>query len=98
MEGNRIDELKTALWSSDPWVADNHSFFCLHCGMKYNGDVPQGTHHANCIWLVNFQEVESGLTPRVPDACPACGGSGIEAEGVNFVRYCVACDGWGKRR
>ena len=41
---------------------------------------------------------ESGLTQRAPDACPACGGSGIEAEGVNFVRYCVACDGWGKRR
>lgn len=75
MEGNRIDELKTALWSSDPWVADNHSFFCLHCGMKYNGDVPQGTHHANCIWLVNFQEVESGLTPRVPDVATClCGG------------------------
>ena len=67
MEENRIDELKAALWSSDPWVADNHSFFCLHCGMKYNGDVPQGTHHANCIWLVNFQEVESGLTPRALD-------------------------------
>ena len=87
MEGNRIDELKTALWSSDPWVADNHSFFCLHCGMKYNGDVPQGTHHANCIWLVNFQEVESGLTPRALDEGEYCA---CETP-MKKTNTCVAC-------
>jgi hypothetical protein len=85
---NRIDELKAALWSSDPWVADNHSFFCLHCGMKYNGDVPQGTHHANCIWLVNFQEVESGLTPLALDFCPTCDNTGYRRVSPTILAKC----------
>ena len=44
---------------------------------------------------VIFVKVDSGLTKRTPDACPVCGGSGIEEAGENYVRYCPTCDGWG---
>lgn len=54
--------------------------------------VKSGSH------AIIFVKVDSGLTRCAPDACPACGGSGIEKATKKYTRYCVACGGWGKRR
>lgn len=68
MNEEKIQALKVALWESDPWkMVSEFEFVCLHCGSKYNGGVPHETHKPDCIWLVNFQEVDSGLTKDALD-------------------------------
>jgi len=39
----------------------------------------------------------SGLTPRAPDVCPECAGSG-KTGSIGLPRECPYCDGTGKRR
>ncbi|HCR72176.1 MAG TPA: hypothetical protein DIW23_12080 [Anaerolineae bacterium] len=75
MDEDKTKMLKVALWISDPWkVTGDFDFTCWHCGSKYNGDFPDKTHRQDCIWLTNYQEVESWLTKRTNDLLsePVC--------------------------
>lgn len=79
MNEEKFHALKVALWGSDPWkMTSRFEFTCLHCGSKYNGGVPHETHKQDCIWLVNFQEIENDIIictanlPYVP-TCVVCG-------------------------
>ena len=51
-------------------------------------------------WSVFGNEVEGSirlLTPRAPDVCPECAGSG-KTGSIGLPRECPYCDGTGKRR
>jgi len=75
MEEEKVKLLEVALWESDPWKQTSEfEFVCLHCGSKFNGGVPADTHKQDCIWLVNYLEVEGWLTQDAADLLqrPAC--------------------------
>lgn len=54
------------------------------------------SYEAALAWAVLLVEPECP-TPRVPDVCPECAGSGVTGS-IGLPHQCPFCDGTGKRR